>query len=174
MMICPHCGGLKAGIGTSGVGRRCTCPPSGSTSSSAGTATAVGHKVCSVCGTDVTDKKRMKDSVAGRYWCYDCYVIEQRKKQSGMTMTCAKCKKNFPPLKMVKHGDVWWCEACQDAEDTKRGRKKKSTDGAAVAASGARGAAGAVEKKSNSKVLIAVAVLACLLVVLWWTTMSGG
>jgi hypothetical protein len=178
LIICPACGGFKGGAGSSGVGRRCTCTATGTGTvgasgvgmATAGTATVTGQaKVCSVCDTDVTDKKRMKDSTSGRYWCYDCYVIEQRKKQSGMTMTCAHCKKNFPPLRMVKHGEVWWCEICQDAEDAKRGKKKKPTATAAAA----NGKASHSNSEGNSRTMLVVAVLACVLLVLWFT-MGGG
>src|SRR4029453_14987596 len=108
LMICPVCKGIRAAAAGSAAGRRCTCPstdngngsgnapktgmfsaPDSSGSNGGGTAVATKVKVCSVCGTDVTDKKRMKDGTTGRYWCYDCFVAEQRKKTNGgMTMSC--------------------------------------------------------------------------------------
>src|SRR5690348_2699420 len=97
LMICPTCGGVKTTATGAAVGRRCSCSTAGGTATATATtpstvgssaASSVAFKVCSVCGTDVTDKKRMKDSATGRYWCYDCYVAEQRKKTNGMTMRC--------------------------------------------------------------------------------------
>lgn len=99
-------------------GKRCTCSSGGGVA----TFTMSGPKLCSVCSADVTDKKRMKDGATGRYWCYDCFVIEQRKKNSGMTMRCAKCHKDYPPVRMIKHGEAWWCDQC----DTGNGKPKKS------------------------------------------------
>ena len=74
LMLCPTCKGV---IGDSrATGKRCTCSSPGGVA----TFTMSGPKLCSVCQTDVTEKKRMKDGATGRYWCYDCFVIEQRKK----------------------------------------------------------------------------------------------
>ncbi|MBC8105357.1 MAG: hypothetical protein H7Z14_02110 [Anaerolineae bacterium] len=110
-----------------------------------------GPKLCSVCSADVTDKKRMKDGATGRYWCYDCFVIEQRKKNSGMTMRCAKCHKDCPPVRMIKHGEAWWCDQC-DAGDTK-GKKAMKTDASSPGAKpGAK--AGSTEEKSNKSPML--------------------
>src|SRR4051794_30633803 len=101
MTFCPTCGGIKAAADARVNGRRCTCTGGGDVATA--TASVHGVKICSVCSTDVTDKKRMKDSSTGRYWCYDCFVAEQRKKtQGGMTMRCPHCNKDYPPIRMVK------------------------------------------------------------------------
>src|SRR5215212_6198544 len=138
LMLCPTCKGV---IGdTRAAGKRCTCSSPGGVA----TFTMSGPKLCSVCQTDVTEKKRMKDGATGRYWCYDCFVIEQRKKNSGMTMRCAKCHKDCPPVRMVKHGEAYWCDAC-DAE-TQKGKKPKKSD--AAAAAGATGKSGSSQADS--------------------------
>jgi hypothetical protein len=80
----------------------------------------------------------MKDGSTGRYWCYDCYLVEQRKKQpSGMMMRCPHCKKDYPPLKMIKHGDTWWCQTCEE-EIQSKGKKKTSVAGQSATASDTR------------------------------------
>jgi len=154
LMICPTCGGVKTTATGASVGRRCTCSSAGGTSVATATAgpgtvgagsmgagtvgasSSVAMKVCSTCGTDVTDKKRMKDSATGRYWCYDCFVAEQRKKtQGGMTMRCPKCGKDVPPVKMMKHGEAYWCEACHEGVHSKN-KKKTATPAAAPATGG--------------------------------------
>jgi hypothetical protein len=152
MSFCAMCGGMRAPAGTKVQGLRCTCTEStmgrssgsnsvaasasvGSSSSSGGGvatahATATGMKLCCVCRADVTDKKRMKDSATGRYWCYECYVIELRKKNTGMTMHCPHCNKDYPPLKMLKHGEGYWCESCEAEQHTKGTKKKAAGDSA--------------------------------------------
>lgn len=141
LMICPTCGGVKTTATGAAIGRRCTCSTGGGTATAtatnggAATGTSIAMKVCSVCGADVTDKKRMKDSVTGRYWCYDCYVAEQRKKTSGMTMRCPKCGKDYPPVKMMKHGEAYWCEACHESGG-KSNKKKTNAPAPAAAPSG--------------------------------------
>jgi hypothetical protein len=143
LMICPTCGGVKTTATGAAVGRRCSCSTGGGTATATVTAAAaattassnVAMKVCSVCGADVTDKKRMKDSVTGRYWCYDCYVAEQRKKSTGgMTMRCPKCGKDYPPVKMMKHGEAYWCEACHESNG--KSKKKTQTPAPTAAPSG--------------------------------------
>jgi hypothetical protein len=147
LMICPTCGGVKTTATGAAVGRRCSCSTGGGTATAtvsisgpgtgAGTGgSSVAMKVCSVCGVDVTDKKRMKDSATGRYWCYDCYVAEQRKKANGMTMRCPKCGKDYPPVKMMKHGEAYWCESCHEAGNTKSKKKTQTPAPAAAAAPG--------------------------------------
>jgi len=150
LMLCPTCKGVMGD--TRAPGKRCTCSSGGGVATFA----ASGPKLCSVCSADVTDKKRMKDGATGRYWCYDCFVIEQRKKNSGMTMRCAKCQKDCPPVRMVKHGEVYWCDQC-DAGDAK-GKKPKKPD--AVASNGKIGSTEA--KTSKSPLLIGGFVAAAI------------
>lgn len=149
LMICPVCKGVRAGAAGSALGRRCTCSsgPTVAMGSGAGSADSTGGgvavatkaKLCSVCGTDVTEKKRMKDGPTGRYWCYDCYLIEQRKKQpSGMMMRCPHCNKDYPPVQMIKHGDTWWCQACEDERQNKGKKKQPNVAGVAATANDTR------------------------------------
>jgi hypothetical protein len=151
LMLCPTCKGVMGDSRASG--KRCTCSSPGVASF-----TASGPKLCSVCGTDVTDKKRMKDGATGRYWCYDCFIIEQRKKSSGMTMRCAKCHKDCPPVRMIKHGETWWCDAC-DANDpkAKKAKKPESTNGKTTA-----------EEKSKSPLLVGGVVVALIAVAAYY------
>src|SRR5262249_12275464 len=112
MSVCAICGGIKASPDVQVKGRRCSCTggesilvatkTSGESPSRMGglssSTSSTGVKLCCVCHADVTHKKRMKDSATGRYWCEDCYLVEQRKKNgSGMTMRCPHCHKDFPP-----------------------------------------------------------------------------
>ena len=152
LMLCPTCKGVMGDSRASG--KRCTC-----SSPAVATFTASGPKLCSVCKTDVTEKKRMKDGATGRYWCYDCFIIEQRKKSSGMTMPCAKCHKQFPPVRMIKHGEAWWCDEC-DANDPKS-KKGKKTDAS-------RNGKAESEEKSKSPLLIGGFVVVLLAVVAWY------
>lgn len=152
LMLCPTCKGVMGD--SRAPGKRCTCSSPGGVA----TFTASGPKVCSVCNADVTDKKRMKDGATGRYWCYDCFVIEQRKKSSGMTMQCAKCHKNCPPVRMVKHGEVYWCDEC-DAVDPKAKKGKKPE---------AAGKPVAEESKGKSPLLIGGVVVAAIAALVYW------
>ena len=102
----------------------------------------------------------MKDGATGRYWCYDCFIIEQRKKSSGMTMRCAKCHKDCPPVRMIKHGETWWCDEC-DAHDPKA-KKAKKPDGVA------NGKDAEAETKSKSPLLIGGFVVALLAAAAYW------
>jgi hypothetical protein len=198
MMICPVCKGLKLPPGASAgsaAGRRCTCATraggasdplaadvsmssSGAGGAGGGTAVAV-KKVCSVCGVDVTDKKRMKDGTTGRYWCYECFLVEQRKKQpSGMTMRCPQCKKDYAPVHMVKHGEAYWCETC-DAEQSSK-KKKKPAAAASPAGSmagspaitlGGRQPATAESPAASKGMLIAAAIAVVLAAVLYFVVL---
>jgi hypothetical protein len=176
LMICPVCKGVRAGAAGSALGRRCTCSSgpvaSSSDSSGGGTAVATKPKVCSVCGTDVTEKKRMKDGTTGRYWCYDCYLIEQRKKQpSGMLMRCPHCHKDYPPVQMIKHGDTWWCQTCEEERQSKGKKKPANVAGAVATASETRrhtGYAAADGARSGSAKLYVFAGLAAAAVAAYW------
>ena len=140
LMLCPTCKGVMGD--SRAPGKRCTCSSPGGVA----TFTMSGPKLCSVCGADVTEKKRMKDGATGRYWCYDCFVIEQRKKSSGMTMRCAKCSKDCPPVRMIKHGETWWCDDCDAGNNKgKKGAKPETASG---------GRSSASEEKSKSPLLI--------------------
>lgn len=75
-------------------------------------ATATGTKLCTKCGKDVTQDKRMKDS-HGRYWCLVCGEQDQRDKQD--RVACADCRSKQLTSEMVKVGDEWVCRACSEA-----------------------------------------------------------
>jgi len=194
LMICPVCKGIRAAAAGSALGRRCTCSSASAGGGGAGTvmfsnadsssngmvtATSTGDvavatkvKLCSVCGIDVTDKKRMKDGTTGRYWCYDCYLIEQRKKQpSGVMMRCPHCKKDYPPLNMIKHGDTWWCQPCEE-ELQNKGKKKVSVAGQAASAADTRrhtGLAANDTGKSSKPLIFAVAAVLAVAAIAYYT-----
>ena len=89
--------------------------------------TLPGMKVCVACGADVAGKKRMKDS-AGRYWCYDCGVADQKAKAAGgdgapitssdakpSMSQCPLCKGVYPEADLIKsdrHGGRKICDRC--------------------------------------------------------------
>lgn len=129
LMICTRCGGVIGG--GAGSGRPCTCSRGGVATATATTAAsssdslgsvagvvgvAAGRKVCCICGADVTNQRRMKDSATGRYWCYDCGAADQLRKHAGVLMTCADCRKQFPPVQMVRpdknDAHVYVCAQC--------------------------------------------------------------
>ncbi len=142
-LICSSCGGVIGGNGARG--RPCMCSRVGRGGALASTTTAgdssvsgsgsvAVQKLCSVCGVDVTNRKRMKDNATGKYWCYDCGMASQSRKGHGMMMTCAACKKSFPPVKMVrspKDQDVWVCDECADSQSGKKKQAKPATPEAA-------------------------------------------
>ena len=140
LMICPVCKGIRAAAAGSAAGRRCTCttaesgsggaPKSvifsssdSSSSNSGGTAVATKVKVCSVCGIDVTDKKRMKDGTTGRYWCYDCGAADEMHRDPHSLVICPQCKKAYLPSRMVKHGETYICTACHTRDYREHHRK---------------------------------------------------
>lgn len=72
-----------------------------------------GEKRCVACGKDVTRGKRMKDS-AGKYWCLECGMADQKKKGgvSGESI-CPECKQAVETVKLVRFQDRYVCKACQ-------------------------------------------------------------
>jgi len=129
----------------------------------------------------------MKDGTTGRYWCYDCFLVEQRKKQpSGMMMRCPHCNKDYPPLRMVKHQEVYWCENCV-AERLNKGKKRSSiiatpsasgatpggsAVGATVAVAPARpgkSAAPTSDSPARPVLIVAALVVAVVGAILWYT-----
>jgi hypothetical protein len=139
LLICSQCGGVIGGSGANG--RPCMCsrvsgsalkaPATAGDSSLSGSGGVAVQKQCCVCGIDVTNRKRMKDSHTGRYWCYDCGVANRSRTGSGMAMTCASCKKSFQPVHIVrspKNPDVWVCQECAEAQSGKKKKESKHSD----------------------------------------------
>src|SRR5437899_261331 len=108
--VCPRCGGA---IGSNASGKRaCTCARSGPAVATLDATVAGVHKICCVCGVDVTNARRMKDAATRRYWCYECGIAEKSHHSHGMNLDCPECKKSFPPLKLIKYKDHYICEGC--------------------------------------------------------------
>jgi hypothetical protein len=124
IIVCPTCGGVKGADASMGSARRCTC--SGGSGVGAPVSSTLGKKICSVCGKDVTNARRMKDSATGTYWCYDCGAADQMKKGAGLTMVCPECKKSYKLSDLVKDGDHYVCVHCNASHHS---RKRKGTFG---------------------------------------------
>lgn len=86
-----------------------------------GVSGAVSGKICCVCGEDVDGKPRMKDH-AGQYWCYECGMADQQKKQQSLAgatavhaaakPTCAECRQTTTPEKLSDFNGRQLCAGC--------------------------------------------------------------
>jgi hypothetical protein len=111
---CPDCGGIVGATETTDEGRPCTCfvPPPPETDSH-GTdvvpAPTTSQKFCCVCGTDLSGKKRFKDSRG--YWCPECAKEDQAKKEEKGT-PCAQCRRKVPEQSMTSVDGKLLCTRC--------------------------------------------------------------
>jgi|GEM_PF-937776 len=132
-IICPDCGGT-INAEPNDPRRKCECeselgmddtevelqPPSDAAETKpAPTAPAAGgaKKVCCVCGKDVTNAKRAKDSRG--YWCYDCHRSDLRKERFGdqPRLRCPECGRMVPAETITTvHGHAM-CAKCRVEQD---------------------------------------------------------
>ncbi len=77
--------------------------------------TLSGTKYCCKCGTDVTAKKRMRDS-GGKYWCVPCGQKDQQSKAANTGMTCASCGEMYPSGQLTQMSGASYCAPCMKAK----------------------------------------------------------
>ncbi|MGH7176053.1 MAG: hypothetical protein ACREJC_01620 [Tepidisphaeraceae bacterium] len=110
-LLCPDCGGV---LGEPEAGEaQCTCF-SGSSSKSDTAHLEVPEtveKVCHVCGTDVSGKKRYRDSRG--YICRDCAKKEREQETVG-TVACGECGRRVRPEGLRDYSGVKICKKCFD------------------------------------------------------------
>lgn len=77
----------------------------------------VVHKVCCICGCDLTHKIRFKDN-SGKYWCSRCNDADHEHKRPS---PCADCGTEVPHDQLIEVGGVLLCTTCD------QGRRKGGT-----------------------------------------------
>lgn len=87
-------------------------------------------KACCLCGLDVSDSKRIKDS-SGRYWCESCIQLEVKERHPPGVVVCPDC--GTTGQKMVDQDGVHVCLTCasireKEQIDFETRRKHKATD----------------------------------------------
>lgn len=116
-IICPECGGVIGEL-TQPTDTPCTChkkpvEPQQAEYHQAATASAEAEaeaaKVCRVCGKDVTNAKRYRDSLG--YWCEACHRADAEKRTAGM-QRCSNCSRLFPRHKLIESDNERLCATC--------------------------------------------------------------
>ncbi len=116
-VVCPDCGKFIAPEGSADPSTLCRCAdpetfaPAAFAAAAAHAPTEEQRKTCYVCGTDITNRKRLKDHLE-RYWCGECARADERAKRRAAELQCADCNRMFPPAKLFEHGEVKVCRAC--------------------------------------------------------------
>lgn len=87
-------------------------------------------KPCCMCGLDVSDSKRIKDS-SGRYWCESCIQLEVKERHPPGVVVCPDC--GVTGQKMVDRDGVYVCQTCASIREKEQidfeiRRKHKATD----------------------------------------------
>ncbi len=134
-LICPDCGGVIGGDSTD-PGRSCHCWANKSADGELGGGQdASGDtivektdgpraKVCCQCGTDLTGKKRLRDSRG--YWCYACHKLDKEaNKPKGQR--CADCGRIVAEAALSDFEGRMVCAACRaEGKDLARERRRLS------------------------------------------------
>ncbi len=138
-LICPECGGVIGGTGTSAEGRDpCTCfkeqsPRRNDPSDTVSIPAPEGRdeadraqKLCIVCGKDVAGHRRVKDSRG--YLCYDCAKAEVAQERAG-TIPCAECGRRVKEGGIILYNGLKICRKCHEDHKTvkKKALKKVAT-----------------------------------------------
>lgn len=131
--------------------------------------TAPSEKICCICGEDVAGKPRMKDH-AGQYWCYECGMADQQKKQqslAGVTTVhpaskpfCPECQQEMSADQLTEFGGRRLCADC--VEKLERSARREA---ARLAAAEEEAARMARNHRTLMIVITAVAIAAVLLAV---------
>ena len=125
VVLCSRCGGT---IGAAIAGKKaCGCSRTGSAVATATLEPPAKMKHCATCGKDVTNEKRMKDSVTGKYWCYECGIKQPGAKTQAAL--CPLCKQAMSIHSMYRHNDQYICQTCHDAKTTGKGKVGKGGEG---------------------------------------------
>lgn len=88
------------------------------------------RKACCMCGTDLADSKRIRDS-SGRYWCESCVKLDVRERHAIGVAVCPDC--GTAGVTLVEQDDLKVCEPCagirkQEIVDAETRRKQKAFD----------------------------------------------
>jgi tetratricopeptide (TPR) repeat protein len=75
------------------------------------------RKDCCMCGIDVSESKRIKDS-SDRYWCESCSKLQVRERHPPGTVVCPDC--GTTGANMVEQDGVKVCEPCGQIRETER------------------------------------------------------
>ena len=108
-VFCTGCG--KIVYASPETGGKCNLCGTEIKPKSAAGAAEKAPKVCVVCGADVTKKKRMKDS-QGKYFCYECGIADQKRKETTESFACADCGRAFAKEKMYSTDGTFRCKRC--------------------------------------------------------------
>jgi hypothetical protein len=92
-------------------------------------------KFCIVCGKDITARRRMKDR-QGRYFCYECGIADNKRKEQTESYPCTMCRRPFTKEKMVERDGTFFCKRCygvkllefKEEEEQKVADAKKGPD----------------------------------------------
>jgi len=134
-LICPDCGGVIGGDSTD-AGRACVCWANksadgelpGGQDSSGDTVIERPNgprpKVCCKCGTDLTGKKRLRDSRG--YWCYACHKLDKEaNKPKGER--CADCGRIVAEAALSDFEGRRICGSCRaERKDLAKERRRLS------------------------------------------------
>jgi DNA-directed RNA polymerase subunit RPC12/RpoP len=66
-------------------------------------------KVCCRCGTDLTGKKRLRDSLG--YWCVECHRADQAA-NAPKGVRCADCGRIVPETALTDYDGIRICGKC--------------------------------------------------------------
>jgi hypothetical protein len=157
-LICPDCGGVVGATTTTDAGPPCRCftAPSGDSSKSDTAVdvavSAAPPKLCVKCGTDVTGKKRLKDSRG--YICYECAKAEQREERGDRTR-CKGCGRMVKVSALNNYDGLMICNTCLAERKTIHREQLKRT-----------GIVGVQSRDEKSRVYKLLAVLAFLALII--------
>ena len=162
-LICPECGGVIGGD-PADTGRACTCwankSPNGELPGQDSSGDTVIErqevpkpKVCCQCGTDLTGKKRFRDSRG--YWCYACH-IQDKEANKPKGERCADCGRVVAEAALSEFEGRRICGACRaERKDLARERRRLSPV-----------KTGAHDKLAKQRLYWLLAILALLVVII--------
>ena len=159
---CPECGGIVGATEATDEGQPCTCfapPSSGDTDTTEISAPVTAQKFCCVCGTDLSGKKRFKDSRG--YWCPECAEQDRQSKEEKGT-PCQQCGRKVPEQSMTSVDGKMLCTRCVREQRQLRapGNKKyRKIDDSTFKES----------EKKNMLIMAVVLVILLILMIIAWT-----
>ncbi len=137
-LICPDCGGVVGATERTEAGLPCRCFTASSASISGGTmsggeaaaaeggssvVTEARPKLCRLCGTDLTGRKRYKDGQG--YYCADCNR-EQTKQEHQGRVRCRACGRLVKEESLTDYQGTKMCPTCTgEQNDLKKQRIAK-------------------------------------------------
>jgi hypothetical protein len=125
-VICPKCSKVSYLAGdSSDVEKKC------SACGSALVQQPKQPKFCIICNKDITSRRRMKDR-QGRYFCYECGIADNKRKEQTESYPCTTCRRPFTKDKMVERDGTFFCKRCYGVKllEFQEEEQKKVTDAA--------------------------------------------